>query len=426
MGNNDRRPKIRFKGFNDDWEQHKLGNLGYTYTGLSGKTKNDFGHGDGKFITYINVFSNTIADCNLVESVEIDKKQNKVEYGDILFTTSSETPKEVGMSSVYLGNEDNIYLNSFCFGFKPTYKFDNYYIAYILRSVYVRKKIIPLAQGISRYNISKSKMMEIQINLPCMIEQKKIGEFFKQLDNDITLHQRKLEKLGNIKKSMLEKMFPKDENKVPEIRFKGFNDDWEQHKFENVFNYLQNNSLSRAELSEDEGKLMNIHYGDILIKFGEIININNDFLPFIKKENLLKKYKSSLLDNGDIVIADAAEDLSVGKCSEIIGISSEKILAGLHTIPCRPKLKFAPRYLGYYMNSDSYHNQLLPIIQGTKVSSISKTSIKNTLIKCPIKTEEQNKIGKLFNKIDSLIVLHQRKLEKLKNIKKACLEKMFV
>ena len=384
-----------------------MGNLGYTYTGLSGKTKNDFGHGDGKFITYINVFSNTIADCNLVESVEIDKKQNKVEYGDILFTTSSETPKEVGMSSVYLGNEDNIYLNSFCFGFKPTYKFDNYYIAYILRSVYVRKKIIPLAQGISRYNISKSKMMEIQINLPCMIEQKKIGEFFKQLDNDITLHQRKLEKLGNIKKSMLEKMFPKDENKVPEIRFKGFNDDWEQHKFKNVFNYLQNNSLSRAELSEDEGKLMNIHYGDILIKFGEIININNDFLPFIKKENLLKKYKSSLLDNGDIVIADAAEDLSVGKCSEIIGISSEKILAGLHTIPCRPKLKFAPRYLGYYMNSDSYHNQLLPIIQGTKVSSISKTSIKNTLIKCPIKTEEQNKIGKLFNKIDSLIVLHQ-------------------
>ena len=168
-----------------------MGNLGYTYTGLSGKTKNDFGHGDGKFITYINVFSNTIADCNLVESVEIDKKQNKVEYGDILFTTSSETPKEVGMSSVYLGNEDNIYLNSFCFGFKPTYKFDNYYIAYILRSVYVRKKIIPLAQGISRYNISKSKMMEIQINLPCMIEQKKIGEFFKQLDKDITLHQRK-------------------------------------------------------------------------------------------------------------------------------------------------------------------------------------------------------------------------------------------
>ena len=170
---------------------------------------------------------------------------------------------------------------------------------------------------------------------------------------------------------------------------------------------------------------MNIHYGDILIKFGEIININNDFLPFIKKENLLKKYKSSLLDNGDIVIADAAEDLSVGKCSEIIGISSEKILAGLHTIPCRPKLKFAPRYLGYYMNSDSYHNQLLPIIQGTKVSSISKTSIKNTLIKCPIKTEEQNKIGKLFNKIDSLIVLHQRKLEKLGNIKKSMLEKMF-
>ena len=200
-------PEIRFQGFIDDWEQCKLGEVGETYTGLSGKTKDDFGHGKARFVTYMNVFSNPVASSDMTEAVEIDNSQNKVLFGDVFFTTSSETPEEVGMSSVWLENADNTYLNSFCFGYRPTIDFNPHYLAYMLRSPSIRKKIIFLAQGISRYNISKNKMMDIEIPIPSIAEQKQIGEYFHNLDNLITLHQRKLEKLKNLKKACLEKMF---------------------------------------------------------------------------------------------------------------------------------------------------------------------------------------------------------------------------
>ena len=183
-------PEIRFKGFSDAWEQRKLGEVGTTYTGLSGKTKEDFGHGNGQFVTYMNVFSNPVGLPDMTEAVEIDDSQNKVLFGDVLFTTSSETPEEVGMSSVWLENAENTYLNSFCFGYRPTVEFNPYYLAYMLRSSSMRKKITFLAQGISRYNISKNKMMDIEIPIPKIEEQKQIGSYFRNLDNLITLHQR--------------------------------------------------------------------------------------------------------------------------------------------------------------------------------------------------------------------------------------------
>ena len=184
-------PEIRFKGFTDAWEQRKLGDVGTTYTGLSGKAKEDFGHGNGKFITYMNVFSNSVASSEMTEPVEIDDRQNKVISGDVLFTTSSETPEEVGMSSVWLEKSENTYLNSFCFGYRPSIVFEPYYLAYMFRSSSVRKKITFLAQGISRYNISKNKMMNIEIFVPTMSEQQQVGEYFRKLDHLITLHQRK-------------------------------------------------------------------------------------------------------------------------------------------------------------------------------------------------------------------------------------------
>ena len=165
--------------------------MGQTYTGLSGKTKDDFGHGQARFVTYMNVFSNPISNPEMTEPIEIDPKQNEVEVGDVFFTTSSETPEEVGMSSILLEKRGKTYLNSFCFGFRPSEKIDSYYLAYMLRSESTRAKIILLAQGISRYNISKSKVMEIAVSLPSLDEQKMIGQYFSQLDNLITLHQRK-------------------------------------------------------------------------------------------------------------------------------------------------------------------------------------------------------------------------------------------
>ena len=183
-------PEIRFNGFTHDWEQRKLGDMGSTYTGLSGRTKEDFGHGDAKFITYMNVFSNPVANLDMTESVEIDSKQNCVKAGDVFFTTSSETPEEVGMSCVMPENADNIYLNSFCFGYRPTEKFDLNYLAYVLRAESFRKEMTFLAQGISRYNISKNKVMEVEISIPSLDEQSRVGQYFSDLDHLITLHQR--------------------------------------------------------------------------------------------------------------------------------------------------------------------------------------------------------------------------------------------
>ena len=177
--------------YTSSWEQRKLGDIGETYTGLSGKTKADFGHGQARFVTYMNVFSNPISNPEMTEPIEIDPKQNEVEVGDVFFTTSSETPEEVGMSSVLLEKRGKTYLNSFCFGFRPSEIIDSYYLAYMLRSESARDKIILLAQGISRYNISKNKVMEIAVSLPSLDEQKLIGQYFRQLDNLITLHQRK-------------------------------------------------------------------------------------------------------------------------------------------------------------------------------------------------------------------------------------------
>ena len=200
-------PEIRFTGFTNDWEQRKLGDIGQTYTGLSGKTKDDFGHGQAQFVTYMNVFSNPISNPKMNEPIEVDSKQNEVEVGDVFFTTSSETPKEVGMTSVLIEKEGKMYLNSFCFGYRLYEKYDSYYLAYMFRSSSFREKIILLAQGISRYNISKNKVMEIDVFIPSYKEQIQIGKYFRDIDTLITLHQCELEKLQNIKKSMLEKMF---------------------------------------------------------------------------------------------------------------------------------------------------------------------------------------------------------------------------
>ncbi len=185
--------------FTIDWEQRKLGEIGNTFSGLSGKTKEDFGHGQASFVTYLNVFNNSIGQPNMIEKVEIDPKQFQVKQGDILFTTSSETPDEVGMACVWPVNLPNLYLNSFCFGFRPKKEIDINFYAHMLRSPQVRNQITLLAQGISRYNISKTKMMDIRIWLPSESEQRRIGRFLGNIDNLITLHQRKLFIISYIK-----------------------------------------------------------------------------------------------------------------------------------------------------------------------------------------------------------------------------------
>lgn len=236
-----------------------------------------------------------------------------------------------------------------------------------------------------RFSIASSLFMEMPIPYPNIEEQARIGEYFDTLDTLITLHQRKKHQLPFCEKYV-----------------------WEQRKFNEVFDFLQNNALSRAELATD-GEVMNVHYGDILVKYGEVLDITKDELTYLLDNSIVKKYQSSLLQNGDVIIADAAEDETVGKCSEIAGLSDDTVLSGLHTIPCRPTMKFAEGYLGYYMNSGAYHDQLLPLIQGTKISSISKSAIQDTEIVYPESEDEQAQIGIYFKNLDALITLHQCK-----------------
>ena len=211
----------------------------------------------------------------------------------------------------------------------------------------------------------------------------------------------------------------------PKIRFKGYQDDWEQRKLGEILISLQNNTLSRADLSNETGVAKNVHYGDVLIKFGEILDVSKEQLQMILDESVLTKYKSSFLQNGDVIVADTAEDSTVGKCSEIAGLNDEVVLSGLHTIPYRPVKKFATGYLGYYLNSNMYHNQLIPLMQGIKVTSISKSAMQDTNIVYPKLIEEQTMIGSYFKSLDHLITLHQRKCEETKKLKKFMLQKMF-
>lgn len=261
--------------------------------------------------------------------------------------------------------------------------------------------------------------------MPGKEEQEKIGSLFSTLENTITLHQRKLEALKKLKRMLLQKMFPKLGQLNPELRFPGFTNDWEQRKFYDCFKLLRNNSLARAELAKI-GKIRNIHYGDVLINYPEVLNISTATVPFIAESRVNSISKDSYLENGDIVIADTAEDESVGKTTEIQGITDHKIVSGLHTIPCRPLVNFSPNFLGFLLNSPSYHDQLKPLIQGIKVSSISKKALGETRVCFAKDLDEQAQIGGFFNGLEMLITLHQRKLETYKKLKKGLLQKMFI
>jgi len=180
----------RLNGFKDAWKEVALGELGTTYSGLSGKSKEDFGQG-ASYIPYKNIFSNSRIDVNNFELVNVTNKeqQNLCKYGDIFFTTSSETPEEVGMSSVLLDDVDKLYLNSFCFGFRLTdFKtLHPQYARYVLRAGEVRKSLNELAQGSTRFNISKKGLLKIKLTIPPIDEQLAISTIIEKSESQFNL-----------------------------------------------------------------------------------------------------------------------------------------------------------------------------------------------------------------------------------------------
>ena len=201
-------------------------------------------------------------------------------------------------------------------------------------------------------------------------------------------------------------------------------DAWDTITFENCFTILPNNTLSRAELNYNSGEVQNIHYGDILVKFPAVLDCSAEGLPYINAENTTKDSEGFLRD-GDLIVADTAEDVIVGKSTEVIGIGERKIVSGLHTIPCRPKdaEMFAPGWLGYFINHSTYHDQLVPYITGIKVSSISKSAISGTVIAVP-KKEEQTEITAALSDIDALIANLEKLIAKKKDIKQGAMQEL--
>lgn len=200
--------------------------------------------------------------------------------------------------------------------------------------------------------------------------------------------------------------------------------EWELQTFEETFRMLSNNTLPRADLNNRGGTVRNVHYGDILTRFGEVLDCEKNEVPYLNDISLLTA-SAQVLQDGDVILADTAEDDTVGKATEIYGLGKGRMVAGLHTIPCRVKKgDFVPKWLGYYMNSPIYHNQVLPYVTGIKVSSISKTALSETLIVVP-PLEEQKAIVSALSEVDRLLAELKKVVSKLRDFKSGCLYLMF-
>ena len=396
-------PKIRFKGFEGEWEKVKLGNVCSVNRGTR-ITKKELNTNHS-----YPVYQNTNYPLGYYKNYNVEANNPYVIIGGSAGLIGfSNVPFWAADDCAYFGDNDSL---------------DKAFLYSTLLShiAEIKKNV----RGSSVPRLDRSTLIDLEINLPSFSEQQFIATYFRTLDNKIQSTSKKLASLKKLKSASLVAMFPQNGESTPKVRFKGFEGEWKKVKFLEIFEFLKNNSLSRAELSS-KGDFINIHYGDILIKYGDLVNIQNEELTYIRDCRIGQTlYKMCSLQNGDIIIADAAEDYSVGKCSEIVNIGNNKVVSGLHTIPCRPLITFAQGYLGHYINSNSYHNQLLPLIQGSKISSISKKTLSQTSVFVP-SYEEQQAIATFFRSLDRKIALETARLEKLKQIKLACLDKMFV
>ncbi len=376
--------------------------VGATYGGGTPSTSHDeYWGGDIPWIQSSNVLENELFHIDIPKAITQDGLRKsaalQVPGDSIAVVTHVGVGKLVYLPFSYATSQDFVSLSEL--------KGDASFLCYAIHRKLQSE--LHMVQGSAIKGITKEELLGKEVSLPAAEEQKLVGNQMRSMDNLITLHQRKYDKLRMVKKSMLDKMFPKSGESKPEIRFKGFTDPWEQRKLGDCFEFLKNNTLSRAGLNGENGTARNVHYGDILIKFGDCLDGERNDLPFITDDTVLPKFAGSILREGDVIFADTAEDEAAGKCVELRKLPKEPTISGLHTIPARPRFPFGTGYLGHYLNSDAYHKQLLPLMQGIKVISVSKAALQDTQVRFP-GLSEQTAIGAALSEIDTLITLHQR------------------
>jgi len=377
-------PAIRFAGFTDPWEQRKLGELVTTTIGGGTPSTSNPAYWDGEipWIQSSNVLEDTLFDVDIPKA--ITQKGLEESAAQIVPENSIAVVTHVGVGKLiylpfqYSTSQDFI---SLC-GLKGDARYTCYALWKRLQ------EDLHIVQGSAIKGITKEDLLEKNLPMPSVEEQAQIGVLFSQLDNLITLHQRKYDKLVIFKKSMLEKMFPKDGESVPEIRFAGFTDPWEQRKFSEIVDVCSGRDYKQL----DGGPIPVYGTGGYMTSVSEALSHNRDAIGIGRKGTIDKPYllKAPFWTVDTLFYAIPKSDIN---------------------------LEFA---LCSFSNVDWKSKD-----ESTGLPSLSKESINETVLSVP-NVVEQNHLGSFFADLDRLITLHQRKLELLQNIKKSLLDKMFV
>ena len=357
---------------------------------------------------------------------DIANKENTDGYyvvgnGDFVYNPRKSSSAPFGPFNCYQGSEPGI-VSPLYTVLHPKTSLNVDYLMYLFASTCWHKYVYMNGDKGARFDrvsIKTDAFMEMPIRMPAEEEQAEIAGCLSSVDAVIADYEAQVENMQNQKKGVMQKLFSQ------EVRFKADDGseypDWVEFSFNDGFEIMKNNTLSRDNLNYEKGQVKNIHYGDVLIKFGAIKDVRDEDVPFI---NTAVELKGTPLESGDIIFADTAEDTTAGKATEVIGIKELPAVSGLHTIPCRPIDKYAKGFLGYYFNSFSYRKQLIPLMQGTKVTSINRGNIENSKVNVPC-LEEQQKIADCLSAFDDAIENLQNTVNHWKNIKKGLLQQLF-
>ena len=403
------KPAIRFKGFTDAWEQRKVGEVSESYSGgtPSVGVKEYYG-GQIPFIRSAEINSE-ITELYLTEEGLKNSSARLVAVGDILYALYGATSGEVGRARLKGA------INQAILAIKPHTDYDSEYLAQWLRKS--KHSIIDTYLQGGQGNLSGTIVKELSVDFPSLKEQKAIGGFFRQLDNLITLHQRKYDKLQVLKKAMLEKMFPKNGSSVPEIRFKGFTDAWEQRKLGEVVERI---TRKNENLESTLPLTISAQYG--------LINQNEFFDKRIASKDVSGYF---LVRNGEFAYnKSTSSDAPWGAIKRLDSYESG-VLSTLYIVfKILDERKTSSDYIVTYYNTDLWHKGIQAIAaEGARnhgLLNVAPADFFETNLTMPKDYAEQQQIGSFFQQLDHLITLHQRELEKLQNIKKSMLEKMFV
>ncbi|MFS1221559.1 restriction endonuclease subunit S [Enterococcus lactis] len=392
---NDIQPEIRFPGFTEDWEERKLSEMANFSKG-NGYSKADLAEEGHPVILYGRLYTKyeTIIE-NVDTFAELKEKSVISNGGEVIVPASGETPEDISRASVVdvsgiaLGGDLNI--------IKTKSELDPIFLALTISNGSQQKEMTKRAQGKSVVHLHNSDLKEVNLLYPKLDEQVKIGSFFKKLDVSIALHQRKLDLLKETKKGFLQKMFPKNGAKVPEIRFPGFTEDWEQRKVGEIFKVTRGQVLAATETSES-----------ITEK-----NIYPVYSSQTKNDGLMGYYSDYLFDTAITWTTDGAN-------------------AG--TVNYRNGKFYSTNVNGVLLSDKGYANkavaEIINRIAWKHVSKVGNPKLMNNVMSEIIITipsvEEQETISRFFTQLDSTITLHERELDLLKETKKGFLQKMFV